>query len=73
MFFIIYFKSKLLVRVRQLYQEWQTVANKRGEVTFLLAYLVIDLLNLVGCNSRPDYEAVFGAQEGAELWKKETA
>lgn len=71
MFFIIYFKSKLLVRIRRLYQEWQTVANKRGEVTFLLAYLVIDLLNLVGCNSRPDYEAVFGFQEGGSLWQKE--
>ncbi|MPN08986.1 hypothetical protein SDC9_156274 [bioreactor metagenome] len=73
MFFIIYFKSKLVARIRRLYQEWGQVANKRGEVTFLLVYLVIDLLNLVGCNSRPDFEAVFGAQEGAELWKKETA
>jgi len=68
---IVRFRSDLLRKVRTIFTEWASVQNERGEVTFLLRYIIVDFLNLVGLNDLGDYQFIFGQEEGGELWQRE--
>jgi len=69
--YIILNKWQVLLGLRELSEEWHTVENRRGEVTFQRRSIVIDILQLLRLTDCASFEAVFGKGEGSRMWKAE--
>lgn len=67
--YIILNKWQVLLGLRELSEEWRTVENRRGEVTFQRRSIIIDILQLLRLTDRAAYEAVFGEGEGSRIWR----
>lgn len=69
--YIILNKWQVLLGLRELSEEWHTVENRRGEVTFQRRSIIIDILQLLRLTDCASFEAVFGKGEGSRMWKAE--
>jgi hypothetical protein len=70
---IVLFRSKVLQQLRRLNDEWRSVQNKRGEVTFLRSAIVLDVLLLLGLTDQETFVQIYGYEEGTILWQRETS